>query len=57
MSTVPFFAKAKLFENREKRDEEVKYFLELLAMLNHLDRNGYITIYRHATENLYYTQL
>jgi hypothetical protein len=51
-----FFLKTECFDNKEKRDEEVKRFLELLALLNHLDKKGYITIYRHVTEKLYYVQ-
>lgn len=39
-----------------EKDEEVKHFLELLTLLSYLDRNGYITIYRHVTEKLYYVQ-
>jgi hypothetical protein len=51
-----FFLKTELFEKKEKRDEEVRHFLELLALLNYLGKNGYITIYRHATEKMYYIQ-
>lgn len=51
-----FFMKTEVFDHKEQRDEEVKNLLELLALLNYLDRSGYITIYRHITEKLYYVQ-
>jgi hypothetical protein len=51
-----FFLKPERFDDPVQRDEEVKRFFELLSLLNYLNRNGYITIYRHVTEKLYYLQ-
>jgi hypothetical protein len=51
-----FFLKPELFDNPAKRDREVQRFFELLTLLNYLNRNGHITIYRHTTEKLYYLQ-
>lgn len=51
-----FFLKTEMFDDKEQRDIEVKYLLELLALLNYLNRSGYITIYRPITEKLYYVQ-
>jgi GH25 family lysozyme M1 (1,4-beta-N-acetylmuramidase) len=51
-----FFLKPELFDDREKRNGEVKRFLELIALLSYLNRKGYITVYRHTTEKMYFIQ-
>lgn len=51
-----FFMKTEVFDDKEQRDKEVKHLLELIALLNFLDKSGYITIYRHVTEKLHYIQ-
>ncbi|MDR1671862.1 MAG: hypothetical protein LBS09_00110 [Bacteroidales bacterium] len=51
-----FFLKPELFDDAEKRDDEVKRFFELLALLSYLNRRGYITVYRHVTEKMYFIQ-
>jgi hypothetical protein len=51
-----FFLKPELFDDREKRDSEVKRFFELISLLNYLNRKGYITVYRHVTEKMYFVQ-
>jgi lysozyme len=51
-----FFLKTEKFDDEQERTEEVKQFLELVALLNYLNRSGYITIYRDKTEKMYFIQ-
>ncbi|MCE3227016.1 MAG: hypothetical protein K0S32_1567 [Bacteroidetes bacterium] len=51
-----FFLKKELFEDEAKRTEEVKELFELISLLNSLNKNGYITIYKEKTEKMYFIQ-
>jgi hypothetical protein len=50
------FLKTELFNDNNKRNREVKQFFELLFLLNYLNINGHIAIYRHITEKMHYLQ-
>ncbi len=51
-----FFLTPDIFNDQKKNNEEVKLFFELISLLNYLNKNGYITIYREKTEMLYFFQ-
>lgn len=51
-----FFMTPEIFDDAVKNTEEVKLFFELISLLNYLNINGYLTIYRKKTEMLYFFQ-
>jgi GH25 family lysozyme M1 (1,4-beta-N-acetylmuramidase) len=50
------FLKPDAFANEEAKANEVKFFFELLALLNYLVKEGYLTLFREKTEKMYYIQ-
>ena len=51
-----FFLKKDIFDDPHRKAEEIRRFFELLSLLNCLNRNGHITIYRQETEKIYFIQ-
>jgi GH25 family lysozyme M1 (1,4-beta-N-acetylmuramidase) len=51
-----FFLTPDLFDAIDKRNEEVLSFLNVLAFLQELQKEGYIISYRMATEKIYFFQ-
>ncbi len=51
-----FFLKTDLFNDEGRKANEVKSFLELMALLDYLSQNGYITLFNGTTEKMYFLQ-
>jgi len=50
------YLKNELYDDALKRTQEINEFYELIAFLEYLSSNGYITIYKNVTEKMYFIQ-
>ncbi|WP_294825218.1 GH25 family lysozyme [uncultured Flavobacterium sp.] len=55
-SRAVLFLAPEVFADTEKNADEVKAFMEFISLLNFLNRESFITIYREKTEPLYFFQ-